>query len=63
MSNFKVEDFEMSRAFMQRLTELAKKEELTMSLLIKSTKLNHSIISKHFNQFKNLNLVQEKKFG
>ena len=62
-SNFKVEDVLGSRARVKILKELAKKEELTMSLLIKSTKLNHSIISKHFNQFKNLNLVQEKKFG
>lgn len=62
-SNFKIEVVLGSRAKVKILKELAKAEELTISLLIKKTKLNHSVVSKHLSQLTSLNLVQEKKFG
>jgi len=62
-SNFKVEDVLGSRARVKILKELAKAEELSISLLIKRTKLNHSIVNKHLKQLTSLNLIQEKKFG
>ncbi len=62
-SNFKIEVVLGSRAKVKILKELAKAEELTISLLIKKTKLNHSVVSKHLRQLTSLNLVQEKKFG
>lgn len=62
-SNFRIEDVLGSRARVKILKELAKAEELSISLLIKRTKLNHSIVSKHLKQLTSLNLVQEKKFG
>ena len=62
-SNFKIEVVLGSRAKVKILKELAKAEELTISLLIKKTKSNHSVVSKHLRQLTSLNLVQEKKFG
>ena len=62
-SSFKIEDVLGSRAKVKILKELVKAEELTISLIIKRTKLNHSIVSKHLKQLTSLNLIQEKKFG
>ena len=62
-SNFKVEDVLGSRARVKILKELAKAEELTISLLIRRTKLNYTNVNKHLNHLISLNLVQEKKFG
>ncbi len=42
---------------------LAKDEELNISQIICKTRLNHSIIVKHLNILKELDLVQEKIFG
>ncbi|MBA7628572.1 hypothetical protein ES703_36060 [subsurface metagenome] len=62
-SSFKIEDVLGSRAKVKILKELAKAEELSISLLIKRTKLNYSIVNKHLKQLTSLDLVQEKKFG
>jgi len=62
-SIFKVEDVLGSKAKVKILKELAKAEELSISLLIKRTKLNYSIVNKHLKQLTSLNLVQEKRFG
>jgi len=60
---FKIEDVLGSRAKVKILKELATAEELTISLIIKRTKLNHSIVNKHLKQLTSLNLIQEKRFG
>lgn len=60
---FLIEDLLGSKARVKILKALALNEELTISLIINETKLNHSIVIKHLNHLKNLNLIQEKKFG
>jgi len=58
-----IEDILGSRARIKILKILAIYEELTISLIIKRTNLNHSNVSKHLNYLKANNLIQEKKFG
>ena len=58
-----VEDLLGSRARVKILKALAINEELTISLLIKKTKLNHVNVSKHLNYLISVDLVQEKQFG
>ena len=58
-----IEDLLGSRARIKILKTLAINEELTISLIIKQTKLNHVSVSKHLNYLKISNIVQEKKFG
>ena len=50
-----------SRARIKILNALAINEELTISLLIKKTKLNHVNVSKHLEYLKSVDFVQEKK--
>ncbi len=57
------EDLLGSRARVKILKALAINEELTISLLIKKTKLNYVNVSKHLNYLISVDLVQEKKFG
>lgn len=62
-NHFLIEDLLGSRARVKILKALAQNEELTISLIISQTKLNHSNVMKHLNHLKDLNLVQEKTFG
>ena len=58
-----IEDLFGSRARVKILKELALKEELNISLIIKKTKLNHAGVKKHLRYLLDVGLVQEKKFG
>ena len=58
-----IEDLLGSRARIKILKMLALNNELNISLIITKTNLNHTIVKKHLNFLKNINLVQEKKFG
>lgn len=58
-----IEDILGSKARVKILKALALNEELTISLIIKKTNLNHSNVKTHLNRLKNLDLIQEKKFG
>jgi len=58
-----IEDLLGSRARVKILKALAINEELTISLIIKKTKLNYNNVSKHLDYLKIVDLVQEKKFG
>jgi len=58
-----IEDLLGSRARVKILKTLAINEELTISLIIKKTKLNYVNVSKHLDYLKVFNLVQEKNFG
>jgi DNA-binding transcriptional ArsR family regulator len=58
-----IEDLLGSRARVKILKILAKFDELTISLIIKKTKLNYTCVLKHLNFLKLHNLIQEKKFG
>lgn len=57
------EDLLGSRARAKILKVLAQNEELTISLLINKTMLNYSNVMKHLSYLKDLDLIQEKKFG
>lgn len=61
--NFKIEDLFSSKGRIKIIKALVIHEELTISLLIKKTKLNHVSVSKHLEYLKSIDLVQEKKFG
>jgi DNA-binding transcriptional ArsR family regulator len=58
-----IEDILGSKAKVKILKTLARNEELTISLIINKTKLNHSNVMKHLNYLKSVGLIQEKKFG
>ena len=58
-----IEELLGSKAKVKILKTLAIHEELTISLIINYTKLNHSNVVKHLNDLKDFNLIQEKKFG
>ena len=58
-----IEDLLGSKARVKILKALALHEELTISLLIQKTKLNHALVSKHLRNLIDADLVQEKKFG
>ncbi len=58
-----IEDLLGSRARVKILKTLAINEELTISLIIKKTKLNYINVSKHLKYLKIFDLVQEKNFG
>jgi len=58
-----IEDILGSKARVKILKVLALNEELTISLIIKKTNLNYSNVKTHLNRLKNLDLIQEKKFG
>ena len=59
----KIEDLLGSKARVKILKVLALNGELSISLIIKKTKLNHSSVIKHLNYLRNINFIQEKKFG
>jgi len=58
-----IEEVLGSKARIKILKTLAMNNELNISLIIKNTRLNHSNVLKHLQILKELNLVQEKKFG
>jgi DNA-binding transcriptional ArsR family regulator len=62
-NKFLIENLLGSKARVKILKTLAQNEELTISLIINQTKLNHSNVVKHLKHLKSLNLVQEKSFG
>lgn len=58
-----IEDLLGSRARVKILKTLARDDELTISLIIRKTRLNYSCVLKHLTFLKLHNLIQEKKFG
>ena len=58
-----IEELLGSKARLRILRILAKNNELNISLIINKTRLNHSNVLKHLETLKNLDIVQEKKFG
>ena len=58
-----VEDVLGSRARVKIIKALAFDEELTISLLIRKTRLNYVIAMKHLKTLESLNLISEKRFG
>lgn len=58
-----IEDLLGSRERVKILKILARDSELTISLIINMAKLNHSSARKHLKILKDLNFVQEKRFG
>ncbi|MFW9825311.1 MAG: winged helix-turn-helix domain-containing protein [Candidatus Thorarchaeota archaeon] len=62
-NRYLIEDLLGSKARVKILKALALNEELTISLIITSTKLNYSNVVKHLNRLKDLDLIQEKRFG
>jgi len=61
--NFKIENLLGSRARIKILKVLALNQELSISQIIKSTKLNHASVKSHLGCLKYYNLIQEKIFG
>ena len=62
-NKYLIEDILGSKAKVKILKVLALNEELTISLIINKTKLNYVNTKKHLNHLKELELIQEKKFG
>lgn len=62
-NNYLIEELLGSKARIKILKQLALNSELNISLIVSRTKLNHSSVLKHLNYLKEVNLVQEKKFG
>ncbi|MFX1345275.1 MAG: ArsR/SmtB family transcription factor [Promethearchaeota archaeon] len=58
-----IEEILGSKARVKILKALAKNNELTISLIINKTRLNYSNVMKHLKYLKDLDLIQEKKFG
>jgi hypothetical protein len=58
-----IEDLLGSRARVKILKILAIYDELTISLIIRKTRLNYTCVLKHLKFLKSHNLIQEKKFG
>jgi DNA-binding IclR family transcriptional regulator len=58
-----VENVLGSKARLKVLKALALNSELSITQIIKKTKLNHKNVIKHLNHLITLNLVQEKRFG
>lgn len=52
-----------SKARAKILEVLALENELNISEIIKITSLNHSCVENHLEFFKNMNFVEEKRFG
>jgi DNA-binding transcriptional ArsR family regulator len=61
--NYNIENLLGSKARVKILKILAKNEELSISQIIRGTKLNHSSVKYHLACLKSYNLVQEKVFG
>jgi DNA-binding transcriptional ArsR family regulator len=60
---YHIEDILGSKGRFKILKALALDSELTISLLIKKTRLNYTNAKRHLELLKTHNLVQEKKFG
>ncbi len=58
-----VEEVLGSRARVKIIKVLAFDEELTISLLVRKTRLNYVIAMKHLKELESLNLISEKRFG
>jgi predicted transcriptional regulator len=58
-----VEDLLGSRARVKILKILANENELNISSIIKKAHLNHKNVITHLKYLKQVNLIQEKKFG
>ncbi len=58
-----VENILGSKARLKVIKALALNSELSITQIIKKTKLNHKNVITHLNYLKTLNLVQEKRFG
>ncbi|MHA1318218.1 MAG: ArsR family transcriptional regulator [Promethearchaeota archaeon] len=61
--NFKIENLLGSRARIKILKVLALNQELSISQIIKITKLNHASVKSHLGCLISYNLIQEKIFG
>ncbi len=61
--NIKVEDVLGSRARVKILKSLAINEELTISQIISTTRLNNACVNRHLDYLERLNFVQMKKYG
>jgi len=61
--NLKIENLLGSRARIKILKVLALNQELSISQIIKATKLNHASVKSHLNYLKAHKLIQEKIFG
>jgi len=61
--NFNIENLLGSKARIKILKILAINHELSISQIIKKTRLNHTSVKSHLNYLKSLNLIQEKVFG
>ena len=58
-----IEDLLGSRARVKILKALAIHEELTITLLIKKTRLNHNNVRRHLDYLKTIDFVKETTFG
>ena len=61
--NYNIENLLGSRARVKILKLLAKNKELSISQIIRDTKLNHTSVKYHLTYLISNNLVQEKVFG
>ena len=61
--NFNIENILGSKARIKILKLLAINQELSISQIIKKSKLNHASVKTHLNHLISLNLIQEKVFG
>jgi len=61
--NFRIENLLGSRARIKILKVLALNQELSISQIIRMTKLNHASVKNHLNCLKSFKLIQEKIFG
>ena len=59
----KFEELLGSRARTKILRVLAQNDELTISLIIRKTKLNYASAVKHLDYLKKVDFIQEKKYG
>ena len=58
-----IEDLLGSKVRVRIFRILALNGELTTSLIIKKTQVNHASVIKHLKYLESINFVQEKKFG
>lgn len=61
--DYNIENLLGSRARIKILKLLAKNKEMSISQIIRNTKLNHTSVKNHLTYLKSNNLVQEKIFG
>jgi len=61
--DYNIENLLGSRARVKILKLLAKNKEMSISQIIRDTKLNHTSVKYHLAYLKSNNLVQEKIFG